>query len=117
MKKMIYKASSWLSVFLLFAGLIGCNNQLKTDAPDLPVDQDATTEKKALYQNLKMLSGKNILFGHHDALVYGVGRNHPEMGFCNVKDVIGSYPAVYGWDIGHILDKQNVDSGKITARG
>lgn len=107
---MIYKASCWLSIFFLVAALGGCNYQVKTEIVDLPVDQGATPETKALYQNLKKLSGKNILFGHQDALAYGVGRNHPENGFCDVKDVSGSYPAVYGWDIGHILDEHNVDS-------
>ena len=30
------------------------------------IDKEATAETKALYQNLKKLSDKNIMFGHQD---------------------------------------------------
>jgi mannan endo-1,4-beta-mannosidase len=91
-------------------GILSCKNvENKQAETDLPIDKKATAETIALYQNLKKISGKNIFFGHQDALAYGVGRNHPDSGYCDVKDVSGSYPAVYGFDIGHILDKNNID--------
>jgi len=77
---------------------------------NLPVDPLATRETKALYLNLKKLAGKHILFGQQDALAYGVGRSSPDSEFCDVKDVCGSYPAVYGWDIGGISGSANLDS-------
>ncbi|HQG47140.1 MAG TPA: glycosyl hydrolase, partial [bacterium] len=92
-----------LNLLLLAAALI-----LAGDA-ELPVDRHATPETRALYHNLIKLSGKGVLFGQQDALAYGVGRAHPDSDFCDVKDVCGSYPAVYGWDIGNISGSVNVD--------
>ncbi len=35
------------------------------------VDQNATKETKALYINLKKMSGTGVMFGHQDDLAYG----------------------------------------------
>ncbi len=63
-----------------------------------------------LLQNLKKLSQKGILFGHQDDLAYGNGWAYVE-GNSDVKRVVGDYPAVYGWDLGHIElgDTLNLD--------
>ncbi|WP_207765273.1 glycoside hydrolase family 26 protein [Solitalea longa] len=68
---------------------------------DRPADKKANSETKALYINLKKLAAKHTLFGHQDALAYGVGWRNEE-GRSDVKSVSGAYPAVYGWDMGHI---------------
>ena len=68
---------------------------------DLPCDKDATKETKALYSNLKKLAQKGFMFGHQDALAYGVTWKY-EKSRSDVKDVTGDYPAVYGWDLGGI---------------
>ncbi len=73
-------------------------------------DPNATAETKALYSNLKVLASDKLLFGHQDALAYGFGRCNWDTSFCDVKDVTGSYPAVYGWDIGHIEESGNIDT-------
>jgi len=65
------------------------------------IDRDATKETKALYKNLKMLSQKGFLFGHHEDDAYGVGWSALP-GRSDVKDIVGSYPAVHGWDLGKI---------------
>ncbi len=68
---------------------------------ELPSDRYATKETVNLYQNLKRMLGKGIMFGHQDALAYGVGWRN-EKGRSDVKDVVGDYPAVYGWELGNI---------------
>lgn len=93
-----------LNIVLLAAAL------LLPAGDDLPVDRNAAPETRALYLNLKKLSGKGILFGQQDALAYGVGRAHPDSDYCDVKAVCGSCPAVYGWDIGNISASANVDN-------
>ncbi|MGC4102820.1 glycoside hydrolase family 26 protein [Ferruginibacter sp.] len=65
----------------------------------LPCDKDATTQTKALYQNLRTLATKGYLFGHQDDLAYGVNWRY-EKDRSDVKEVCGDYPAVYGWDLG-----------------
>jgi hypothetical protein len=77
----------------------------------LPADKKATKETIALYNNLKKLLNKGILFGHQDDLAYGVGWKY-EPGRSDIKDVTGDYPAVYGFELGRLeLDHTvNIDS-------
>jgi len=79
------------------------------------VDKKATKETKLLYQNLFNLSQKGVMFGHQDALAYGlnadltrwIGGIHKS----DVKTLTGEHPGVVGHDLGHLeLDKpQNLD--------
>lgn len=77
----------------------------------LPVDKKATLQTINLYNNLKALLQQGIMFGHQDDLAYGVGWKY-EQGRSDVKDVTGDYPAVQGYEIGHLeLDSlTNLDS-------
>lgn len=80
-------------------------------AQELPCDKNATKETTNLYNNLKRLLQKGIMFGHQDDLAYGVNWEY-EPGRSDIKDVTGDYPAVYGWELGRIeLDQAvNLDS-------
>lgn len=80
---------------LLFAAVAGATG---VSAQTLS-DKDATTETKALYQNLYALKEKGYLFGHQDDLAYGVNWRY-EKDRSDVKDVCGDYPGIYGWDLG-----------------
>lgn len=75
------------------------------------VDKKATWETLSLYTNLVKIQGKSILFGHQDDTSYGIGWTG-ESGQSDVKKVTGDYPAVYGWDLGHIEtgSPQNIDN-------
>ena len=66
-----------------------------------PIDKKATKETITLYTNLKKLLNKGIMFGHQDDLAYGVGWKY-EPGKSDIKEVTGDYPAVYGWELGHL---------------
>jgi len=76
-----------------------------------PTDPKATPETVKLYQNLLKLHQKGVMFGHQDDLAYGVGWVYEE-GRSDVKDVCGDYPAVYGWELGHLElgDAYSLDS-------
>jgi len=82
-----------------------------TIADDLPVDRQATKETINLYRNLKKLLKKGVMFGHQDDLAYGVNWKY-EDGRSDVKDVTGDYPAVYGFELGHLEADEpvNLDS-------
>ena len=60
-----------------------------------------TTETENLLANLKKVSSKGIMFGHHDDTNYGIGWDGEE-GSSDVKSVCGDYPAVISFDLGHI---------------
>lgn len=66
-----------------------------------PIDMDALPVAVGLLQRLHDQTAGPVLFGHQDSTAYGVGwknmRNRSD-----VKDVCGSWPAVYGWDLGKI---------------
>ena len=76
-----------------------------------PTDPKATAETVKLYQNLQKIRQKGIMFGHQDDLAYGEGWIYEE-GRSDVKDVCGDYPAVFGWELGHLElgDAYSLDS-------
>ena len=72
------------------------------------VDPRATPATRDLLKRLHDQSGKGVLFGSQDATAYGVGW-WAERGGCDIKDVCGNWPAIYGWDLGDIHRERNLD--------
>jgi len=101
-----------VTLILLIIGCIASSCESKNGLVSdeiLPIDSNATPETVALYQNLKAFSGSGTLFGHQDDLAYGYNW-WDEAGRSDVLEASGSYPAVYGWDLGNIVEKQvNLD--------
>ena len=62
------------------------------------IDNLASKETKYLFFNLKKLGETNLLFGMQDPTGYGVGWSGDD-DRSDVRDVCGSYPAVYGWGL------------------
>lgn len=60
-----------------------------------------TVETEQLLANLKKVSARGFMFGHHDDTNYGIGWDGDE-GRSDVKSVCGDYPAVVSFDLGHI---------------
>jgi Glycosyl hydrolase family 26 len=89
---------------------------VQTAAQELPSDKKATKETIVLRNNLKKLLNKGFMFGHQDDLAYGVEWKYDistgSAGRSDIKDVTGDYPAVYGWELGHLeIDRAvNLDS-------
>ncbi|MWB95982.1 beta-mannosidase [Flavobacterium sp. GA093] len=76
-----------------------CRSQnTKTDTNLSLSDKKSTPETILLYKKLNRLTQKGFLFGHQDDLAYGVNWKY-EAGRSDIKDVVGDYPGVYGWDI------------------
>ncbi|TFZ66718.1 beta-mannosidase [Hymenobacter sp. UV11] len=80
-----------------------------------PTDPAATPETKLLLANLHSLVSRGTMFGHQDALAYGITQGKMWKGDAHradVKSVSGSYPGVFGWELGHIeLDSaRNLDA-------
>ncbi|GHT82922.1 mannan endo-1,4-beta-mannosidase [Bacteroidia bacterium] len=76
-----------------------------------PIDNNATHETAALYNRLFALLDKGIMLGHQDDYAYGHNwYNEPQRS--DVHDVISDYPAMNGYELGHIeLDAAyNLDS-------
>ncbi len=74
-------------------------------------DPLASKATKALFANLKAIGRQNILFGHQDALAYGVHWDEWHKSRSDVKDVCGQHPAVFGWDVSKLGKYDyNIDS-------
>jgi len=95
-----------ISVLLLVSGCRTLAPQ-EDERPAL-VDPDATDETKALYANLQAVGQEHVLFGHQDDLAYGVHWDRRSDSLAqlagdrrsDIRSVTGSFPAVYGWDVG-----------------
>ena len=75
-----------------------------------PIDPHANAATKKVFQFLHQLPTNQVLIGHEDALAYGVHWKK-EPGRSDMKDVSGSHPAVFGWDISKIGDSPyNIDT-------
>lgn len=64
-------------------------------------DANATPRTRALYQNMKAQLSKGIMVGHQDDAAYGHNW-YGKTGASDVKSVTGDYPAVTGWELGHV---------------
>lgn len=62
----------------------------------------------ALFTQLSEVSKAHVLVGHQDALAYGMGWKGEEFR-TDINDVLGDHPAVFGWDLGHLGDTENID--------
>jgi len=91
-----------LTLLLLLSVFLVTSCQEKgTKGNGITADPQATPETQNLLVNLKKLTSKGIMFGHQDDLLYGHDWKYVD-GRSDVKDVCGDYPAVYGWELGHI---------------
>jgi len=94
----------------LLTGTLCFSQSIASDTNLSLSDKKATPETVSLYKKLNLLAQKGYLFGHQDDLAYGVKWKY-ENGRSDVKDVVGDYPAVYGWDIAGLErnDANNID--------
>ncbi|MEH0153279.1 glycosyl hydrolase [Limibacter armeniacum] len=107
----------WVAIGLLSSGLLYANGTMAQNAS--LVDTEASKKTGYLYDQMHLLSGKGLMLGHQDDTSYGVNwwdmsvskgfgkwrKNQPS----DTKRSIGVYPAVYGWDLGHIGEPNNLD--------
>lgn len=72
-------------------------------------DPNADQSVVDLFERMKSISGEGIMLGHQDDLSYGW--QHHEFGHSDVFEMTGDYPAVIGWDLGHIemSEDTNID--------
>lgn len=90
-----------LFMMAISALLLSCNQKDVTMNLKLPIDKQSTRETIELYNRLFDSLDKGIMIAHQDALAYGHSW-YREDGRSDVKDVTGDYPAVIGWELGHI---------------
>ncbi|WP_262246830.1 glycoside hydrolase family 26 protein [Parapedobacter soli] len=70
-------------------------------------------EAAALLNALKSISGQYLLLGHQDATAYGIDwAAEPDRS--DIKSTTGAYPAVHGWDVGHLEIGRNANLDNVS---
>lgn len=90
-----------LTSSLIVAAILLTSCKLQSNTGVKPADNQATTETIQLLSRMYKLTEKGIMIGHQDDLAYGIGWIAPK-GKSDVFSVCGDYPAVFGWDLGHL---------------
>jgi mannan endo-1,4-beta-mannosidase len=77
----------------------------------VPADRKATKETVSLFRSLFKLQHKGVMYGHQDDLMYGSTWWY-EKDRSDTRDFTGDYPAVAGFELGHIElgGERNLDS-------
>ena len=91
----------------------GIKNESDIKRPKL-VDKNATNNTFKLYHELEIIAKKGFAIGHQDATSYGINWKHEDNSLLiksDVHEVVGKFPAVYGFDIGKIehAQEKNLD--------
>lgn len=101
-------------LFLILAAVQSCKSTTALMRKDASLtDTQATPETEYLFNRIKAIAEQGYAFGHQDATAYGMGwKNEGKAYRSDVNDVVGDYPAVYGFDIGHLElgNEQNLDT-------
>ncbi len=90
-----------LAIVVLVAACRGATPAPRGIADSKPVDPRITPETRALFHNLQRVRREHVMFGHQDDLAYGFTWN-AQPGRSDVKETAGAYPAVYGFELGHL---------------
>lgn len=85
--------------FLLILTFISFN--VLGQKPPLPADKKATKETVNLFRSLYTLQNIGVMYGHQDDLMYGSTWWY-EKDRSDTKDFTGDYPAVAGFELGHL---------------
>ena len=90
------------------AAIVSCNSSKTVDDPLAESGRTQRTEN--LLANLRKISANGYLIGHQDDPVYGVGWVGDSCR-SDVKSVCNDYPALIGFDLGHLElgDSVNLD--------
>ena len=75
------------------------------------IDVKASKKTNNLYQNLKNNTLEKVFIGHQDDMAYGV-KWRAKKGRSDVRETVGSYPAMHGWTIDFSENVYNNDSIK-----
>lgn len=91
----------FIAITLAVSALAACSPSKKEKVTDDGAISARTPETENLLANLKKVSSRGFMFGHHDDTNYGIGWEGDE-GRSDVKSVCGDYPAVISFDLGHL---------------
>ncbi|MEH6406305.1 MAG: glycosyl hydrolase [Leeuwenhoekiella sp.] len=107
--KIIIRLTYFVSSLILFCS---CSGTRYLNIKNVTLaDELATPETKLLFKEVEAIGKKGIAIGHQDATAYGLGwKASAENPYRNdLHDITGKYPAVNGWELGHIELANNIN--------
>ncbi|GMN06788.1 glycosyl hydrolase [Croceitalea sp. MTPC5] len=108
------KIGKCVALILISIFVMSCKSTLLTNSTTVNVtDPNADESAKHLMLRIREIPKSGYAFGHQDATAYGMGwKNDGTRYKSDVAEVSGDFPAVYGFEIGHIElgHRQNLDS-------
>ncbi|MDE6139452.1 MAG: glycoside hydrolase family 26 protein [Alistipes sp.] len=87
---------------MIASAAVAACTQNETPQPAQPCDTQATAATAEMFDMMKKAAAHGVMLGHQDDLSYGVGWVDTGERRSDVRDVCGDYPALFGWDLGHI---------------
>jgi len=91
---------------ILFMMCFGCKTSNINDyKPPAFVDNNLSKNTKKLHEKLYYTTKSGFAIGHQDATAYGVNwgyEDNPNLMRSDVNDVVRDFPAVFGFEIGHL---------------
>lgn len=102
----------FLGIFMIFS-IQSCKTYRNLANLSEIVDKKATMETHYLLHRIRKIQDFGYAFGHQDATAYGIGwKNDGTQYKSDVNEMSGDFPAVYGFEIGHIElgENQNLDT-------
>jgi len=87
-----------ISTILMITALLVCSSLRKLPGP---ADKKATRETVNLFKSLLEFQNRGVMYGHQDDLMYGRSWWY-EKDRSDTKDFTGDYPAVAGFELGHL---------------
>jgi len=95
--------------------LTSCSSTLHIPTQEISLaDHQASVQTKLLKAKIDFLANKGISIGQQDPTAYGIDWKASTQNWyrSDMHDVMGKYPAVQGWDLGHIElgDSINLDT-------
>ena len=100
-------------VIFIFLNMQSCKTYKNLPGKNKTLDHNATLETRYLLHRINKIKEFGYAFGHQDATAYGIGwKNDGTQYKSDVNEVSGDFPAIYGFEIGHIElgKKQNLDT-------
>lgn len=90
-----------IEILFLCLVMLSCKQKQDPINEHQPIDKQANKEVVELYNDLFTRMDTGVMIGHQDALAYGHDW-YREDGRSDMKDVSGDYPAIVGWELGHL---------------
>ena len=118
MKSLNHILLKHILIILVIISCSSCKSLYNTEyKKPVLVDKKVSKTTKILHKKLFYSSKEGFAVGHQESTSYGIGwkyEDNSRMIKSDVKDVVGDFPAVFGFDLGHIELNHNTNLDSVS---